>query len=71
MRKLETLTNDHFQARIYRDAEWDEYRVRYDRAQDGAWVYLGDESDSHAQTHQDARDDARANLWHMLGRIGA
>ena len=56
MRKITTLTDGKFEARVYRDSEWDEYITKY--YQDGVYI----DGDSHTDDKQDALVTAKAVL---------
>lgn len=58
MRLVNTITHGNFQARIYRDAEWNEFRVKYDHQ----GKHLGEEADSFADSRQDAEGTAIKEL---------
>lgn len=56
LRKIETFTGNNRVAKVYRDSEWNEYRVTY--MLDGAKIVGGD---YHTDDKQDALDTAQ--VW--------
>lgn len=53
------------QAKVYRDTEWNEFRVRYYQGEDGLVHYLGEASDS----HHDDKDDAMRTAQTQVRRL--
>ena len=60
MRKVDTITSGRYTAKIYRDVEWDEYRVSF---------YADNIKHPDADYHTDDIDDARGTAKHMIARM--
>jgi hypothetical protein len=62
LRRVETISNTKtgHSAKVFRDAEWDEYRVRF-YAPDGT---LQADQDYHTDCLGEAQSTARAIVWH-------
>ena len=60
LRRIETILNDgkKLAAKVYRDAEWQEYRVKFFR--DGKYQR---DADYHTDDKADAQFTARAFCW--------
>ena len=61
LRKIETVGNEVFCANVYRDAEWNEYRVRFYHFED-----LIEDADYFTDDKADAISSARASINHMM-----
>lgn len=61
LKLIQELTVEQYRARIYRDAEWNEYRVRFYLQSH----YFGESCDYHTDDRQDAKDTAAAELRYM------
>ena len=57
-------------ARVYRDTEWDEYRVRYYSGEAGLVHYMGEESDSFHSDQADAVGTAELVVKRIAGGDG-
>lgn len=60
LRKIETITSNELKvhATVYRDAEWDEYRIKFYR--DGVYQ-------ENADYHTDDKSDAQHSARHFCG----
>lgn len=63
-RLIKTFTSDdgQKQARVYRDSEWNEYRVRFHKLSDAVWVLQ-----PAADYHTDDKRDAEQSAFMMVG----
>ena len=60
MRKVDTITSGQYTAKIYRDVEWDEYRVTFS---------INNIKHPDADYHTPDIDDARGTAKHMIAHM--